>query len=69
MNLRTQISWAGDGDRIKVVEIAPPGVESDLHREREDPDDNKKSGRCMIRLRGEHVDTILVCRYLGQSSM
>lgn len=43
MNLRTQINWAGDGDRIKVVEIAPPGVESDLHREREDPDDNKKS--------------------------
>lgn len=26
-----------------MVEIAPPGVESDLHRERGDPDGNKKS--------------------------
>lgn len=37
-----QINWAGYGDRIKVVDITPPGVESDLHRERENPDDNKK---------------------------
>lgn len=43
MNLRTQSNWAGDGERIRVAEVAPPGVESDLHREREDPDDNKKS--------------------------
>ena len=43
INLRTHINWAGDGDRIRVIEIAPPGVESDLHRECEDPDDNKKS--------------------------
>ncbi|PYI03121.1 putative short-chain dehydrogenases/reductase [Aspergillus sclerotiicarbonarius CBS 121057] len=42
MNLRTQIAWAGLGEKIKVVEIAPPSVETDLHREREDPDDNKK---------------------------
>ncbi|KAL1301984.1 hypothetical protein AAFC00_002438 [Neodothiora populina] len=43
MNLRTQLAAAGD-DNIKVVEIAPPGVGTDLHREREDPDDNKKEG-------------------------
>ncbi|RWA10717.1 hypothetical protein EKO27_g4378 [Xylaria grammica] len=28
---------------VKVVEIVPPTVATDLHREREDPDDNKKS--------------------------
>ncbi|KID72076.1 uncharacterized protein G6M90_00g028850 [Metarhizium brunneum] len=27
---------------VRVVEIAPPTVATDLHREREDPDDNKK---------------------------
>ncbi|KFA68374.1 hypothetical protein S40285_02493 [Stachybotrys chlorohalonatus IBT 40285] len=40
MNLRTQLEHAGTN--IKVVEIAPPTVATDLHREREDPDDNKK---------------------------
>lgn len=40
MNLRTQLEQAGDN--IKVIEIAPPSVGTDLHREREDPDDNKK---------------------------
>lgn len=40
MNLRTQLAKAGAN--IKVVEIAPPSVGTDLHREREDPDDNKK---------------------------
>lgn len=38
MAFRTQLRDTG----IRVVEIAPPMVESDLHREREDPDDNKK---------------------------
>lgn len=27
---------------MRIVEIAPPAVGTDLHREREDPDDNKK---------------------------
>lgn len=40
MNLRSQLEQAGD--KIKVVEIVPPSVGTDLHREREDPDDNKK---------------------------
>ncbi|CRK16635.1 putative oxidoreductase DltE like protein [Verticillium longisporum] len=40
MNLRTQLRQAGSS--VRVVEIAPPMVETDLHREREDPDDNKK---------------------------
>ncbi|KAI0475385.1 putative short-chain dehydrogenases/reductase [Xylariaceae sp. FL0804] len=38
MNLRTQLK----DTNVRVVEIAPPQVETDLHRERENPDDNKK---------------------------
>ncbi|KAI9925445.1 hypothetical protein ASPWEDRAFT_173116 [Aspergillus wentii DTO 134E9] len=41
MTLRSQLSRAGY-EKIKVVEIAPPSVGTDLHRDREDPDDNKK---------------------------
>lgn len=39
MALRVQLR----GTSVKIVEIAPPQVGTDLHREREDPDDNKKS--------------------------
>lgn len=43
MALRTQLECGGRGEgRIRVIEIAPPSVETDLHREREDPHDNKK---------------------------
>lgn len=42
MNLRTQLSKDDKGKNIKVVEIAPPTVATDLHRERSNPDDNKK---------------------------
>lgn len=38
MNLRTQLA----GTKVRVVEIVPPTVATDLHRERSDPDDNKK---------------------------
>lgn len=38
MALRVQLK----DTKIKVIEIAPPMVATDLHREREDPDDNKK---------------------------
>jgi short-subunit dehydrogenase involved in D-alanine esterification of teichoic acids len=41
MNLRSQLRDAGS--KIKVVEIVPPTVETALHRERKDPNDNKKS--------------------------
>ena len=40
-NLRSQLQQGGYNG-IKIIEIAPPSVETDLHREREDPDDNKK---------------------------
>lgn len=38
MALRVQLKQSS----VRVVEIAPPTVATDLHREREDPDDNKK---------------------------
>ncbi|ROW06884.1 hypothetical protein VMCG_04036 [Cytospora schulzeri] len=38
MALRVQLK----DTNVRVVEIAPPQVGTDLHREREDPDDNKK---------------------------
>jgi short-subunit dehydrogenase involved in D-alanine esterification of teichoic acids len=38
MALRTQLK----DSNVRLVEIAPPTVATDLHREREDPDDNKK---------------------------
>jgi len=40
-NLRTQL--AAVDSKIKVVEIVPPSVETALHRDRKDPDDNKKA--------------------------
>lgn len=40
LNLRTQLQRQGSA--VRVVEIAPPTVGTDLHRDREDPDDNKK---------------------------
>lgn len=42
MNLRTQLLVDKKGAKIKVVEIAPPSVTTDLHRERSDPSDNTK---------------------------
>ncbi|OJJ43895.1 hypothetical protein ASPZODRAFT_73295 [Penicilliopsis zonata CBS 506.65] len=41
MNLRSQLAKGGY-DSIKVIEIIPPAVGTDLHRDREDPDDSKK---------------------------
>lgn len=38
MTLRTQLAHTNIG----VLEIVPPTVSTDLHRERDDPDDNKK---------------------------
>lgn len=29
-------------NRAKIIEVVPPSVGTDLHRERNDPDDNKK---------------------------
>ena len=40
MNLRSQL--LKDRTHVRVVEIVPPSVGTDLHRERQNPDDNKK---------------------------
>lgn len=40
MNLRSQL--LKDRTVVRVVEIVPPSVGTDLHRERQNPDDNKK---------------------------
>lgn len=41
MNLRTQLKQSGH-ENIKVIEVAPPTVSTELHRERQDPHDNSK---------------------------
>ena len=55
--MRTQLEQAKSP--IKVVEIAPPSVETDLHRERQNPDDNKKSsGNKMTLSMDEFMDEV-----------
>ncbi|KAF6797628.1 short-chain dehydrogenase [Colletotrichum sojae] len=56
MNLRTQLANAGS--RVRVVEIAPPTVATDLHRERTDPDDNKKENNPDARSVDEFMDEV-----------
>ncbi|KAK5994794.1 putative oxidoreductase DltE [Cladobotryum mycophilum] len=58
MNLRSQLQSAGS--KIRVVEIAPPMVESDLHRERADPDDNKKTRNSVAMSIDEFMDEVSV---------
>ncbi|KAG9255597.1 short-chain dehydrogenase [Emericellopsis atlantica] len=58
MTLRTQLAQAGTN--VRVVEIAPPMVETDLHRERVDPDDNKKEKNAMALSLKEFMDEISV---------
>lgn len=41
MALRSQLSRGGY-EKINVIEVAPPSVGTNLHRDRDDPDDNKK---------------------------
>ncbi|KAK3209166.1 hypothetical protein GRF29_69g973573 [Pseudopithomyces chartarum] len=55
MSLRKQLEKTD----IKVVEIAPPMVATDLHRERENPDDNKKSNAPQTMEVGEFVDEVV----------
>lgn len=55
MALRQQLQ----GSNVKVVEIAPPTVATDLHREREDPDDNKKENNDKALGVDEFVEEVL----------
>jgi len=45
LTIRTQIAKSEEmKGKIRVIEIVPPTVETDLHRDRKNPDDNKKHG-------------------------
>lgn len=51
LSLRAQLKETS----VKVIEIAPPLVESDLHREHEDPDNNKKANNSMAITQDEFI--------------
>lgn len=55
MSLRKQL----EGSNVNVVEIAPPTVATDLHRERENPDDNKKENNPQAMTTDEFVDEVM----------
>jgi short-subunit dehydrogenase involved in D-alanine esterification of teichoic acids len=55
MALRRQLEGSG----VRIVEIAPPTVATDLHREREDPDDNKKEKNAKALSVDEFVDEVV----------
>lgn len=55
MSLRKQLEESG----INVVEIAPPMVATDLHRERENPDDNKKENAPQTMTVDKFVDEVV----------
>ncbi|KAK3672087.1 hypothetical protein LTR78_008057 [Recurvomyces mirabilis] len=57
MNLRTQLEQGGHN--IRVIEIAPPSVSTDLHRERADPNDNKKDKNASALTVEEFMDEII----------
>lgn len=42
LNLRTQLQHDNTTKHISVIEIVPPMVATDLHRDHSDPDNNKK---------------------------
>ncbi|CCG85167.1 Imidazoleglycerol-phosphate dehydratase [Taphrina deformans PYCC 5710] len=54
LSLRAQLKDTS----IKVIEIAPPMVESDLHREHADPDNNKKSKNKMTLSQDEFIKDV-----------
>lgn len=55
MSLRKQL----EGTDVNVVEIAPPMVATDLHRERDNPDDNKKENAPQTMTTDEFVDEVM----------
>lgn len=57
LNMRSQLKTAAPN--ITVLEIAPPAVGTDLHREREDPDDNKKDKNSTSLTVEEFMDDIV----------
>jgi len=54
-NMRTQLA---KNDKVKIVEIVPPTVATDLHRERTNPDDNKKANNNAALELPEFIDEV-----------
>ncbi|KAI0100555.1 NAD(P)-binding protein [Nemania sp. FL0031] len=65
INLRAQL----EGTNVKVIEIVPPTVATDLHREREDPDDNKKSSNSSALSVDEFIAEISKPLHSGQETI
>ena len=55
MSLREQLK----GSSVGIVEIAPPTVATDLHRERSNPDDNKKENNAQALSVDEFVSEVV----------
>ncbi|KAF2125225.1 hypothetical protein P153DRAFT_426193 [Dothidotthia symphoricarpi CBS 119687] len=55
VNLRQQLK----DSNVRVVEIAPPMVGTDLHRDKEDPDDNKKEKNPVSLDVGEFIEEVV----------
>ena len=55
MNIRTQLK----NTSVRVIEIAPPTVGTNLHRERQDPDDNKKDKNSSALTVEEFMDDVI----------
>ena len=54
LSLRAQLH----NTSVKVIEIAPPLVESDLHREHDDPDNNKQSKNKMSLTQDQFIEQV-----------
>ncbi|OTB06404.1 hypothetical protein M426DRAFT_55203 [Hypoxylon sp. CI-4A] len=65
MNLRSQLK----DTNVRVVEIAPPTVATDLHREREDPDDNKKENNPNALSVDEFMDEVATKLEAGEETI
>jgi short-subunit dehydrogenase involved in D-alanine esterification of teichoic acids len=58
LNLRSQYAKGGLEDKLKIVEIAPPTVSTELHRERTDPKDNSKEKNAKAMSVEEFMDDV-----------
>lgn len=67
MNLRTQLEQAGSN--IRVIEIAPPTVSTDLHRERKNPNDNSKDANPSALSLEEFIDDLSRSLEEGQETI
>ena len=48
-----------EGTNVKIIELAPRMVATDLHREREDPEDNKKEKNSRALTLDEFINEVM----------